>query len=215
MKKYYIPLLLIIMVITSYGSAQPVNLVISTYSGSSVPNQYTVPSGKILVITAISHSVSGSPPTKTNIQLSIKYDNVSLTFTEAVTIKESFSNGEWVLLSNHIRLKAGDRIFPNAGNQYRVMGILIDEADLYAANLPVELDNTRVVANKLMADAKVKSARPHKITVQSSPDMTDFDQDPTSTVVSTGTTGISVVSVDKGSTGKKFIRVSAQTRSTK
>jgi len=211
MKKYFILFAFLLSAIPCFGAAQLVALIAGNLSGSNQPATYTVPVGKILVIDAVSVSDASAPST-TGLFLVIRFDNSTLVSGAFIEISNSFVNNRWNLLPIKIRLKAGDLLSPPTGVQYRIMGTLIDEADLYAVNLPVELNNPRVSGGKLMADAKVASPRPHKITIQSSTDLSAFTEDTTGATTSTGDPTTSVVSVDQGTVGKKFIRVMATTR---
>jgi hypothetical protein len=217
MKKYYLLILSFLATTPCFGGAQRVNLMVSEDGTSSSPVIYTVPNGKVLIIDALSlNNTTGiGMPASSQISLIVNYDNSSLVALETITVSDTYVDARWIFLTQKIHLKAGDGFrspLPGGSISARIMGTLIDEADLFAANLPVELLNPRLSGSKLMADAKVASPRPHKITVQSSPDLTGFVEDGSSEVTATTTTGTSVVSVDKGSTGKKFIRVTASTR---
>ena len=85
-------------------------------------------------------------------------------FFFTITIKDTYTSGEPIWLPNKLRLKSGESLIVPSNASYpicRYFGVLIDEADLYAANLPVELLNPRLSGGKLMADAP----RPHRITI--------------------------------------------------
>lgn len=213
MKKYIITLLMLFSITPLFGGAQRVNLIVSDTGLLDVPTSYTVPSGKVLIIDAVRVQATGGTPTNSRIRLSVRYDNATLNSGEDIIVNESYVV-TWNFLQEKIHLKAGDSFSAPLDLDYiwvRIMGTLIDEADLFAVNLPVELDNTRVTGNKLMADAKVSSPRPHRIKVQSSENLNGFSEDTTAEVQKTGTTGTSVVSVDRSGTGKKFVRVTAKT----
>ncbi|MGB0991540.1 MAG: hypothetical protein ACPG32_03625 [Akkermansiaceae bacterium] len=210
MKKYYSLLLLALSFAPCYGAAQQVNI----YLGQSGNTAYAVPAGKTLIIHRAALSGTSSTGT-TEIRYTVLPDNLAGSLTLSQQISSSYTSGKYVSIAEKITLGAGATLrIPNNGSYNYILyaGVLIDTTDLYAANLPVELENTRITGNKLMADAKVKSPRPHRLIVESSPDLTGFAADVSAAVAATGTTGTSVVSVDKGATGKKFIRVAAKTR---
>jgi len=214
-KKYYL-LALLLSVIPCYGGAQQWNVFLSGTS-STTPSSYTIPSGKVYILEAV-HLIkaSGTPsPSTTQIRVSRKANNGSFAAYFTITIKDTFEGGT-VWLPNKLRLKGGERLYIPTNASYgacRYFGILMDEADLYAANLPVELINPRLSGGKLMADAKVASPRPHKIIIQSATtDLSAFIYDPTGETTPTADPRTSVVSVDQGAVGKKFIRVMAKTR---
>ncbi len=216
MKKYLSLIASLVAILPCQGGTEAVSILVEDNhgEGGAIPETYTVPAGKVLIIEAVRVERHPQPPSiQLSARISYKLSNgsSSVTFIEDFPLPGAY-NGGWHHLTNKIRLRANDEIDPPELTQYRILGLLVDEADLYAANLPVKLDNTRVAGNRLMADAKVASPRPHKLTVQSSPDLTGFAKDATATVTPTATTGTSVVSIDKGSSGQKFLRVSAKTR---
>lgn len=210
MKKYYTPLFAILSILPAFGGAQTWNIWLSD-DGSQGPTSYTIPNGKVYILEAVSTEGSASD---TQVRVTRSAANIAADEFFNITVNSSYSSGETIWLPNKLRLKAGEKLhLPNNGTFFvcHYFGILIDEADLYAANLPVELNNPRVDGSQLMADAKVRSPRPHKLVVQTSEDMSAFGVDATAQVTATVNTGESTVSVDKGTTGKKFMRVMAKT----
>lgn len=143
------------------------------------------------------------------LRLLIQYNNADLTSVESIPIS-SLTGDTWHLLSNNIRLKAGDRIQPANEVQYRIIGVLVDEEDLFVAKLDVELGKLKVENEKFVTEATVLSARPHKLIVESSEDLITFEEDPTALVESTDESGKSIISVATEDLDKKFVRVRAQ-----
>jgi len=91
------------------------------------------------------------------------------------------------------------------------LGLLIDSTDLYAAAIPLELQNPRVSEGRLLADAKASSPRPRVLKIESSKDLVSFGTDGTSRVMGTTDPRRAVVSIDAGA-DKKFMRAQAIAR---
>ena len=196
--------------LTCFG-AESVNIVVANPPNSFAQATYTVPTGKVLMIDAM--SARGQGPfntTMTVLRINVSYTNSTLTSDENIPVRNGPTNAAWFFLEDKLRLKAGDSISPPNNAEYRIMGVLLDEEDLFVANLDVELDNAKVEGEKLVAEATVLSPRPHRLVVASSEDLVTFKEDPTALVQSTAETGKSIVSVDTEDLDKKFVRVRAQ-----
>ncbi len=108
-----------------------------------------------------------------------------------------------------IRILGGGRLTSNATyGWYLFKGLLADESDLFA-KLDVELENPRVQEGKLLAEARVSSPRPHRLSVASSTDLKAFSTDPSAATTRTTNPAVDRVSVATGDKEQQFVRVEA------
>ncbi len=175
---------------------------------------YNVPAGKVLVIHSVQFNTTSlniSTGDSLNIQIYEKTSNSSSTIVTYV------SAGPWAKYQRQtfdppIRLLAGSMIGSNATyGWYLFKGLLVDSTDLFA-KLDVDLINPRTNNNQLLAEAKVRSPRPHRLLVQSSEDLLNFELDTTATVTATATPAESTVAIQKDGATQKFMRVMAVAR---
>ncbi len=175
---------------------------------------YNVPAGKVLVLHSVQFNTTNaniSAGDQLNIQIYEKISNhqaVILTYVNA---------GPWAKYERQtfdppIRILPGSSLGSNATyGWYLFKGLLVDSTDLFA-KLDVDLVNPRTNSNQLLAEAKVRSPRPHRLFVQTSEDLQNFELDTTATVTATATLGESTVAIQKDGAAKKFMRVMAVAR---
>ncbi|MEM9080095.1 MAG: hypothetical protein AAGC74_05320 [Verrucomicrobiota bacterium] len=205
----------LLMTSSLHSEVQQFNIWLSSNNDAGVPTSYSIPAGKIFIVEEVSFFASSPFPGSTQIRCLRNADNVPVASFFNITIKDSFSNGAVVALENPIRLKAGERLdIPNNGTYTSAVyfGLLIDEADLYAQNIPVELSNPRLNGSQLLADAKFASPRPRITKIESSTNLDTITPDPTGIETPTVEKNTSLVAVDTNSSDKKFLRASAVAR---
>ncbi len=94
-----------------------------------------------------------------------------------------------------------------------IMGLLVDDEDLYAANIDTQMKNVREAGNRLVADLQYSSPRPRITKVQSGDENMSFTKDGTAEVTTTTSKTNDVVSVAKNGKDTQFIRVATVARS--
>jgi len=189
------------MVITGRGATAP----------TGTPSSYTVPAGKVFIVESVQHRgviVEGN-----DWQVSVRQkpanfsDNISY-FIDVGTFKPWKVNP----LAKPLRLAAGDRLGSNQVNGYTLWwGVLADASDLFAS-LDVELKDSQVEGDKLKALAKVSPTRPHRLTVETADELSDFSPEPNATITSTDKSTEKDVAVYMEATCLKFLRVEAVAR---
>ena len=206
---------IIVSVLTASLSAkvQQFNIWLSP-GETSGPTIYTIPAGKIYILEEM--YINGVTPTPSSVQVSFsrRADNINSSSNFFLTLKDTYTGGFYVL-DKPLRLKGGDSVkvpLNATSGSVRYFGLLIDEADLYAQNIPVDLSNPRLEGSQLMADAKFASPRPRITKIESSTDLKTMKPDPTGTETDTGSKDTSMVAVETQSADKKFMRVSAVAR---
>jgi len=195
----------------------PVTILTGRGTGSpdGAPASYTVPAGKVLVVEGVQYRPpTGTTPTAINVMFNITPENFGTTQTVFVYVGE-YERFKRYTFDPPMRLAAGDRLNSNATTGYYLwFGLLVDQADLFAS-LDVELQNPRVESGKLIADAKVSSPRPRRITAKTSDGLLDegsFQPDPSATVARGSSTSHDVITVDLGESDRMFLRASAVAR---
>lgn len=89
-------------------------------------------------------------------------------------------------------------LFSAVGADWRnvmIMGLLVDNEDLYAAKIDTKMKNAHGTGDRLVADVKYSSPRPRITTVQSSKEEMAFAKDQTAKVKGTTSKTIDTVSV--------------------
>ena len=198
---------------SAFAAVEPYSVVVSDTTS------YEVPPGKVFIIHAVSarQPAMGTPPTVTYFRFLKISDNTSAFFSFHVKASDSFADSVYVALSAPVHLKAGDRlVIPILAPYLEVwhFGLLIDEADLYAANIPTSLENPALVGNQFTADAKFASPRPRITKIETSTDLVNngFLENPTAAEAPGITRDTSVVSIDTAGADKELVRVTAKAR---
>lgn len=194
----------------------PVTLVTGRGDGSpeGIPSGYTVPDGKVLIVEGVTYSNIGGSlgiPATLSVGFSEAFDNAP-TVRRLVFVDLGANRGHQLhSFDPPVRLKAGSSLTANRiQGFYTWRGLLVDQGDLFA-QLDVDLLNPRIEGAQLTADAKVSSARPHRLVVEKSAALSTFAPDAQGKVTATPDPKVSVVSVPADDP-KKFMRVVAEVR---
>jgi hypothetical protein len=196
---------------------EPVTII--TGRGDGIPtgtlSSYVVPAGKVLILDSVQYiDTVGPQPTDLIVQVTERPLNLSQSMNVFIQLTSAYSR--WVLypFPVPVRLYAGSSLQSNRIRGYYVWrGQLVDTADLFA-KLEVELKNPRLEGGQLVADTKVASSRPHRLTVESSVELPAFVQDTSATVTVGPNNAERAVGVDLDGGSQKFLRVSATARPT-
>ena len=185
-----------------------------TDAPAGLQSNYSVPAGKVLVLHSVQF-ITTSPNISTGDSLNIQiYEKISNSSSIIVTY---VSAGPWAKNQRQtfdppIRILAGSMVGSNATyGWYLFKGLLVDSSDLFA-KLDVDLINPRTDSNQLLAEVKMKSPRPHRLVVQSSEDLLNFELDATATITATAEPAENTVAIQKGGAKQKFMRVMAVAR---
>lgn len=172
---------------------------------------YSVPAGKTLIIENLIWPIEADYTTQTvYLRTSGSADFFYLRF-------DAEKPDSWAPV-RPMRLVGGGqvRILKSGTADWRnvlIMGLLVDNEDLYAANIDTKMKNAREVGNALVADVKYSSPRPRITKVQSGDENMTFTKDETATVTTTSSKKGDVVSVKKNGKDTQFVRVAAVARS--
>jgi len=205
---------LAVFLATSSAWAAVTPVLIGLTVGVTGQTSYTVPSGKVLIINHV--QIAGAGLSAPIIQIGMPVLNAPLFIDTPVKIGDgSLDSSRLYPISPPIRLGGSPArltIPPamSSGSVY-FWGLLIDSADLYAAAIPLELQNPGVSEGRLFADAKVSSPRPRVLMVETSDDLVSFGTEGTSRITGTQDPSRAVVSVE-ASGDKKFMRARASAR---
>ena len=192
----------------------PFNVFLASSSGST-PSSYTIPAGKVYIIEGVVLAHNAGTPTETQIRVSIDADNITAGSFLTIKISDTYALGSFVWMPQPFRLKAGETLEVPQNATYficRYFGLLIDEADLYAQEIPVELQSVGTQGGQLLAGAKYGSPRPRITTIESAVDVSDFTEDTTGVEVAGVTRDEAEVSVEQSGDAVKFMRVRAVAR---
>ena len=188
------------------AEVQPMNIVLDdTTTG------YNVPAGKTLIIENLIWSIeSGYTSQTVYFRTSGSADFFYLSFNAE-------KPDTWAPV-RPMRLIGGGqvRILKTSAADWRnvlIMGLLVDNEDLYAATIDTKMKNAREVGNALVADVKYSSPRPRITKVQSGDENMTFTKDETAAVAATSSKKDDVVSVKKNGKDTQFVRVAAVARS--
>lgn len=129
---------------------------------------YVVPIGKVLLIEHISAFYGnsfGGTFNKVVITIASKGENDVNSIT---TIPWSFTTSDpnqSIHLDRPLRAAAGSSVnifdsLSGAAKDVRIQGLLVDEVDLYAANLGIDVQDVDLAAMRLTANVKVSTSRP-------------------------------------------------------
>ncbi len=145
---------------------------------------YTVPDGKVLLVENLSASFSTNVPTVSRIILEVGLqvqNNAIATIQFGYPIADQYTAAA---LARPLRIPAGRSISlytdSNRGyNNCRIQGLLVDTADLYAANIGVDLKSLGIEAGRFQAEATLASAHPARVSTKVSTNLAEFSADPT------------------------------------
>ena len=115
-------------------------------------------------------------------------------------------------LNRPLKIKAGSKIHRNQitpGSTTYLFGLLVDEADLFAA-VPNEIEDGRVTAGVFSATVQASSARPARAVVEKSADALTYVTDSSASVTRTDAGTLSLTSSTDDAI--KLIRVDLRAR---
>lgn len=194
----------------------PVTLLTGRGEGSpdGAPSSYIVPAGKVLIVESVQYQNPGGSfgiPDQLSVQFRETFDNTNITRFIFIDFGANRSFQQHYF-ETPVRLKAGSSLQSNRVQGFYIWrGLLADTSDLFA-KLEVQLDETKVEGNRLMANAKVSSPRPYRLKVESSSDLETFIKDNSAIVTSSSDPKLSHVSVATEEKDEKYLRVVAQVR---
>ena len=196
----------------------PVTILTGRGTGApeGAPSIYTVPSGKVLIVEAVKYRLPSGvePPTEMIAMFRLTPHNFASRRNVFVDLGP-WDHFERFTFDPPMRVSAGDMLDSNRTSGYYLwFGLLVDETDLFAS-LDVELLNPRVESGKLIADAKVASPRPRRITAETADDLLNagaFLPDLSATVARGASTSEDIITVDLGEGDQMFLRASAVAR---
>ena len=189
-----------------HAEVQPANIVLD-----DTTLIYNVPAGKTLIIENLIWSIeSGYTRQIVSIKANGSNDFFYLRFDD--------TNPDTWAPVRPMRLTSGGelRILNSGGADWRnvlIMGLLVDNEDLYAANIDTKMENAREVGDTMVADLKYSSPRPRITTVQSADENFTFTKDATAKLEGTSSKSADLVSVDKNGGNAQFMRVAVNHRS--
>jgi hypothetical protein len=160
MKKISFAVLLTLLFACSNVDVQAaVRVVVLQFAGNDA--DYIVPTGKVLLIEHVIAYLQNS--SSVVVTIAAPAENKP---NQTVTAGWQFSaSGQTVTLARPLRASAGSAInavpnyVPNPGTIY-IQGLLVDQADLYAANLDMKVDGVALAGNRLIEEVQLSSARP-------------------------------------------------------
>ncbi len=195
---------------TSRAAVQPVVLFVNAF----VTN-YTVPAGKVLLIEQLSAWGANNVPTTSRILIQTKIVTISnggvLTTDWGFPVSDKTQD---VTLVRPLRIPAGGSIAIDSSgngayNEIHMMGMLIDVADLYAANVPGAVQDVRVAGGELSTTVALTSPRPVRVSSEISSDLTAWSPNNSEQKQKTGTPGQWNVQT-AASGGAKFMQIAAR-----
>ena len=218
MKKFACCLALISgLAFTSAPFAEGAVKVVVLVFGPSTPD-YVVPAGKVLLIEHVSAffgNSSGGSFDKVVINIASVGENDPAIFTVPWSFSTS-NPAQSIHLDRPLRAAAGSsvNIFDTAGGaaqDVRIQGLLVDQSDLYAANLGIEVKEVALANQQLEATVKLSSARPAILRSEVSFTLQSWALNPTQQIFKELDSMAYTVSTDVESTEtRKFLRASAK-----
>ncbi len=176
---------------------------------------YQVPSGKVLII---QHArISGAGLAAPVIQIGMTILNAPYFADVPVQIADGpLDQNRLYPIVPSIRLGgSGARLTIPPGMTSGTLyfwGLLVDANDLYAAAIPLELENPRLAEGRFLADAKAASPRPRVLRIEASEELKGFASDASARVTRTPDPGRAVVSVTAAG-DERFMQARAIARS--
>lgn len=183
MKKQLIAILLACTGSLVNGTAE--TRVVGLAFNPSIPGlqSYTVPAGKTLLIENVSAWYATNSPTTPRIVIEIGLIDqgfATTTMPFGFVVESKF---ESLSLKRPLRVPAGQWVrcanSTLAYNEIRIQGLLVDNADLYAANLDVETKAVGLQEGRFVAEATVASPRPAIVKTKTSTDLVTFEDNAT------------------------------------
>ncbi|HLP76581.1 MAG TPA: hypothetical protein VK327_06625, partial [Candidatus Paceibacterota bacterium] len=179
MKKHILPLAILLALLSGGNTARAEVQAVVLFINTNITN-YTVPAGKVLLIEHLSGSEAGNNPATPRIIVETKILNI---------VNNGISTMHWgfpvrdkwesVTLARPLRIPAGGIIgILSTGDvgfdNVRMMGLLIDAADQYAANIGGSVDGVDKAGGTLMAKLTMVSPRPVRINSDISSDLASW-----------------------------------------
>ena len=189
-------------------------IVVLLTSGGGFPIEYTIPTGKVFIIEAVRNLGHTSGPTQANISYGATHPVAVGSLGWTFDVSTDFISDDPAFVQGKFRLPAEAKLKvpTNGAFQATYMGLLVDQADLYAAQIPADLSDPRIEGLTLVADARFRSPRPRIVWAQSTENLDQFEDDPSGQVTRKTDPSVDVVAVDANAE-KKFLRAEAVARS--
>ncbi len=201
--------------LSAQAGVVPFNVFLSSNGTGGAPSSYTIPPGKIYIIESFRPFATTPLPSTTQIRVVVRADNIAASAFQTITILDTYTNSQTVWLPKPFRLKAGESLqipFNAEYSSFRYFGLLLDEEDLYARNIPVEFDGMDVSEGQLLAEARFASPRPRITRVETATELDEFVVDDSAVEIAGATRDRATFAVDKGDDDQKFLRVRAVAR---
>lgn len=212
--RFLLILLIGLIADSSLAAVEPYWIFLSDTGSNGSPATWTVPAGKIFVIKAVALTPTSPYPTNTQVRFTVAAENMVASSYMSIIISDTFSYAYIRWLPEDMPVKAGKQLAVPVNATFtscRYYGLLIDEADLYAQNIPVELNNLEMAGGLFEAEARYASARPRITRIATSTTLDTFVQDSAGIVTAGATRDLSLVSVPD-TDQRKFMRVIATAR---
>ena len=199
------------------AAVQPIAISISPGSPATSLHNYTVPQGKVLLVEHCSASFADNNPPTPRIVLETGgmpvQNGANAIMRFGFRVADRF---DAVHLSPPLKLAAGGTLtIYSAGdagyNNVRLLGLLVDEADLYAANVDLELEAIGIQRGTFLARATVDSPRPVTLRSETSTPLGDWEPNATEKIQATEKRSEYLISTDADA-DQKFLRAKATTR---
>lgn len=193
-----------------FAEVEPASIILQANSNTFAA-RYDVPPGKVFIIEAVRNQQPAEPVTA-RISYRNTHPTVAGAFGFSFQVNNESNPSGFAFLERPLRIPAGGALLiPSGVGVVSYFGLLVDTQDLFAANLDVELKNLRIEGSRLMAEAEVNSPRPHRLTVETSEDLAEFDADSTVTITPTDNPKVSTIEMD-ASAKQKFAVAAATAR---
>ncbi len=205
----------LLLAFSARAEVVPFNVFLSSNGTGGAPTSYTIPAGKIYIIKAFRPFAVTPLPSTTQFRVVVRADNIAASAFQTVTIKDTYMNSNTVWLPNPFHLKAGESLqipFNAEYSSFRYFGLLIDESDLYAQGIPVEIDGMAVNGGELIAEAQFGSPRPRRTVVETATDLDAFEANVTAEEIAGATRDRATFSVDTEDADRLFLRIRASAR---
>lgn len=209
--------ILVCLLFASTSKAEVVlfNVFLSSNGTGGAPTSYTIPPGKIYIIEAIRPFAVTPLPSTTQYRVVVRADNIAASAFQTITILDTYTNSQMVWLPNPHRLKAGESLqipFNAEYSSFRYFGLMLDEADLYAQSIPIELDGIEVAERQLAVEAQFGSPRPRRTIIETATDLDDFTANPNAVEIAGPTRDRATFVVDTEESIRQFLRARATAR---
>ncbi|MEM9079765.1 MAG: hypothetical protein AAGC74_03630 [Verrucomicrobiota bacterium] len=133
------------------------------------------------------------------------------------TIATDYTSGRLFEFDVPRRLNAGEVIripsTPSTVFAYYVFGLLIDEADLYAATIESEMEFGMVAGMRMDAEVKIESKRPSIVRVEKSEDLQNWTEVPQADIDITSDHAVAIVDTEREpGADREFLRAEVVAR---